>query len=429
MVDLLERLLKQNPWWEGKAPRAIAGLEKRQLFGELLKYIDKKQILVLTGLRRVGKTVLMHQLIEHLLRNNDVEPKRIAYFSFDELLAKTDPDIIETVVAAYENDILRKELENVYVFLDEINHVADWQVVLKRFYDLNGNIKFVVSGSSSVQIKEAKESLAGRVYEFELKPLSFSEFLKMRHIEVKDLTVQSLSLKKEIPGYLMRGGFPEIANEADFETSKKYVSSVVDKIIFYDLPKVFDVGNPEIMKEVFNVIAKNPGSIVEYKNISSALKVSYQTVSKYVHYMEKSYLIKSLFNFRGSPMATARKSKKIYLGTTALVLPVLDSEADFFSLLPKLVENAVVSHLGAKYFWREYFELDILYDGLPMEVKYRETVDIENNIKAVKKLGGEKLFVITKDTEKQEQKDGIAVQYVPLWKFLLDRFENCFHKG
>ncbi len=417
MQNYLERILRQNPWWEGRRIETIEGLKKRKLFRELMKYLEKKQTLSVVGLRRTGKTILLLQLIQHLLKSHN--PKKILYFSFDELLAK-EPEIIESILSSYENEILRKELKDVYIFFDEINHIKDWQVVLKRFYDLNQNIKFIVTGSSSIQIKKAKESLAGRIYEFELKPLSFSEFLDLRGIEVKNISLQALTLKNEIFRYLMFGGFPELVNEEDFQTAKKYVASVSEKIIFYDIPKVYDVGNAEILMEIFKIISKNPGSIVEFNNIASALKISYQTASKYIHYLEEAFLIKSLYNFRGSPIATSRKAKKFYLSTTALALSVLESESEFASIIPKLAENAVVSHLNAKFFWLEYFELDVLHNKIPIEVKYTDSIDIKNNISAVKKLKLKELIVVTKNTEEKRQIEKISVRLVPLWKFLLE---------
>jgi predicted AAA+ superfamily ATPase len=416
MVELLERMIRQNPWWEGKKIESIKSLKRRDLFDDILKYMNKKQIIAVIGLRRVGKTVLLFQLIDHLL--SSVEPKRILYFSFDELLAR-EPNIIEDVLTTYENEVLKQELKDVYVFFDEINHIKDWQVILKRFYDLDKNIKFVVSGSASIEIKKAKESLAGRIFEFELKPLSFIEFLKLKGIELKDLKLQSLTIKKELSKYLMYGGFPELLNEDNFEVCKRYVNSIVEKIIFSDIPKIYDVGEPEILKGIFDIIAKSPGNIIEYKNIASALKISYQTVSKYISYLESAYLIRSLYNFRGSPLAAARKLKKYYLFNHALSLVALDSEADLISIMPKIVENVVICHLDAKYFWREYFDIDVLHNKLPIEIKYGGSFDIKNNINAVKKLKMKSLIVITKDVEKTESREGIFVKYIPLWKFLL----------
>ncbi|MBI5332584.1 MAG: ATP-binding protein [Candidatus Aenigmarchaeota archaeon] len=415
MLEIRERLVRQNPWWQGKPIESIREMKKRELFSEIIEYLDKKQILAILGLRRVGKTVLVYQIIEHLIGKR-IDPRQILYFSFDELLAR-DPNIIENVLQIYEKDILMQDLKNVYIIFDEISHVNDWQVILKRFYDMEKRIKIIVTGSAGIQINKAKESLAGRIYEFELKPLNFREFLMLKGIDFKDVS-HSLAIRQELVNYLMKGGFPEIMEENDFVKARKYVNSIVEKIVLSDIPKVYDVGNPEILREIFYIIAKKPGCIIEFKTIAETLNITYQTVSKYLHYLERAYLIKSLYNYRGSPIVSARKSKKIYLSTTSLSISSLDSDIDFSAIIPAIAENAAVVSLNAKYFWREYYELDIIHDKIPFEVKYGEP-DIRNNINAVKKLKMKRLVVITKDIEKKEQREGIAVQYIPLWRFLL----------
>jgi predicted AAA+ superfamily ATPase len=415
-------MLRLNPWWEGKEIEKTKGLKKRFLLAELSKYIKDPQIIAITGLRRVGKTVLIHQMIEELIKK--VDAKRILYFSFDEILGKS-PNIIEKVLSTYENEILRKELKDVYVFLDEINHVNYWQVIVKRFYDLSKRIKFIVSGSSNLFIRKTKESLAGRIYEFELKPLSFKEFLYLQGKEVKDTTIQSRDIKRELSNYFIRGGFPEIMEEEDFEKINKYVSSVVDKIIFYDIPKVFDVAEPMILKEILSIIARKPGALIEYQKIASTFSISYQTVSKYINCLEKAFLIKLLYNYRGSPIAMARKSKKAYMATHSIIPAFLSRENDIFNIIGEVVENIVIMHINADFFWRKYYEVDAIYDKTPLEVKYREDPkDIKGVLNTAKKLKTRRLTVVTKDFEKVEVKDGIEIVYIPLWKFLMEPFNK-----
>ena len=129
-MTLLERIIKQNPWWEKKEIEEIKNYQKRFLLKELWQYRDDSQIIAVLGMRRTGKTVLLLQTIEKLLKN--IPPKKILYFSFDEILGK-DPEIIEKVIEIYENEILKDELKNVYIFFDEVNHLKNWQVILKRY--------------------------------------------------------------------------------------------------------------------------------------------------------------------------------------------------------------------------------------------------------------------------------------------------------
>ena len=421
---LSERMLRQNPWWQGQEVEEIKNYKERFLLNEIEKYFDDSQMIAILGLRRTGKSVLLFQIIKRFL--SKVSPKRILYFSFDEILGK-DPEILEKIVEIYENEILKEDLKSVYIFFDEINHLENWQVILKRFYDLKRKIKFFVSGSSSIYLKKTKESLAGRIYEFNLSPLDFDEYLYLKGVGVKNLSLERLTLKKELNKYFLSGSFPEIIDESDFSKVKKYVNSVVDKIIFYDIPKVYEISQPEVLKMIFSFIAQRPGMILEYQSLANSLRVTYQTVSKYVEYLEKSFLVKLVYNFRGSPVARARKLKKAYMGSINLTSGFLDSERELLEKTPLLAENLVCLHLDAKWFWRKYTEIDFYHKDTSIEVKYTETKpDIKNSLLAAKDLKSKKLLVITKDIEQQENQKGIKINYLPLWKFLLsekERFE------
>ncbi|RKX60462.1 MAG: hypothetical protein DRP29_02600 [Thermodesulfobacteriota bacterium] len=416
-MTLLERMLRQNPWWQGREIEDIRNYRERFLLKEIERYFDEPQIIAIIGLRRTGKTVLLFQIVKKMLKR--VSPKRILYFSFDEILGK-DPEIIEKIIEIYENEILKEDLEKVYIFFDEINHIENWQVILKRFYDLRKRIKFFVSGSSSIYIKKTKESLAGRLYEFNLSPLGFSEYLYLKGIEIKDVSLQTLTLKRELNKYFLSGSLPEIAGEENFSKVKKYVESVIDKIIFYDIPKVYEVTNPEALKMILSFIAQRPGIILEYQSLASSLGLTYQTVSKYVKYLENTFLIKLVYNFRGSPIAQARKLKKAYLGAVSLAAGFLEEEREFLEKLPLLAENLVCLHLGAKWFWKKYTEIDFYHKGIPVEVKYTEKEpDIKNALLAAKSLKSRRIIVITKDITRKEEQDEIEIDYLPLWKFLI----------
>jgi len=414
-MTLLERILKQNLWWEKKEIEEIRDYKERFLLKEIWEYLKDPQIIAILGLRRTGKTVLLLQIIKRLLKG--ISPKKILYFSFDEILGK-DPEVIEKILEIYENEILKENLKNVYIFFDEINHLENWQIILKRFYDLKRNIKFFISGSSSIYLKKTKESLAGRIYEFNLPPLDFKEFLYLKGIEIKDIFLQRLTLKKELNKYFFSGSFPEIINESDFLKVKKYVNSVIEKIIFYDIPKVYEIAKPEVLKTILSFVAQKPGMLMEYQTLASNLGISYQTISKYVGYLEKSFLIKLIYNFRGSPIARARKLKKAYLGSINLISGFLDSEKELFEKLPFLAENLVCLYLDARWFWKKYTEIDFYHQKTAIEVKYGETKpDIKNAILAAKTLKSQKLLIITKDIEEKKK----SIEFIPLWKWLLKR--------
>lgn len=420
-MEIMEKLRDQNPWWFGEEIKRIAGLKERLLIKQVKKYIENPQILAILGLRRVGKTVLLHQIISSLL--NGIEAKRILYFSFDEISGK-QPDIIEKVLSTYQEIILKDKLSEVYIFLDEINHVEQWQVALKYYYDLGQNIKFIISGSSSVLIKKSKESLAGRIYEFELKPLSFWEYLYLKDKEIKNVVLQSQDIRRELAEYFLNGSFPEIIREKDFDKVKRYVESIIDKVIFQDLPKIYNIGRPEILKELLSLIASKPGMIIEHKTLADVLSVNQKTVAKYVNYLEKAFIIKLLYNYRGSPVASARKAKKAYLTAHSISAVFAHNEIDIQKIQEALAENLVVVHSGSTFFWRAYYEVDVLKDGAPIEVKYKDKVrdrEIKGSIEYAKKFRKSEIVVVTKSLRETKKIDGLSISYVPLGEWLLEQ--------
>src|SRR3989304_9313835 len=159
-----------NPWWrDGKVPAGLLG-RKRRAFDDVIKYIDKRQIALLTGLRRVGKTTLMYQIVEELLEKGG-NRYNILYFSFDEMRYDLDE-----LIKQFEIEVLRKEIskEKVFIFLDEIQKLKDWPSKVKLLYDMNPKAKIFLTGSAQITMwKGIRESLAGRFFDFRISPLNF----------------------------------------------------------------------------------------------------------------------------------------------------------------------------------------------------------------------------------------------------------------
>ena len=137
---------------------------------------------------------------------------------------------------------------------------------------------------------------------------------------------------------------------------------------------------------------------------------------------EKAFLIKLIYNFRGSPVVRARKIKNAYLGSINLIAGFLDSEDKVLGKLPFLAENIICLYLDAKWFWRKYTEIDFYHNKTPIEVKYTQTKpDIKNALLATKNLKANELFIIAKDIEQEETQKNIKTSYIPLWRFLLEK--------
>ena len=413
-----------NDWWTtGKVRANLLKPYKRPLFHQILKYMDDKQIILVYGLRRVGKTTLFYQLIQQLL-DDGVDPGNILYFAFDVTKAE-----IEDVLRTYEQEKLRRNFDSaarIFIFFDEIHKTGDWQNELKIFYDLYPNIKFFICGSASISIqKRAKESLAGRMYDFMLKPLSFNEFLKLKGVPVEfdEWQLYERSVLPLFHDYLLKGGFPEILEEESEEKIRHYLrNNVLERIIYVDLPSEFGIKDMELLKTLVELVARNPGLRINYDALSRDLKRSKPTIINYINYLEYALILKLVRNLRPGFLATSRKMRKAYPNNVAFAR-IFAPEAD----PGKVIETAVLQALDAGYYFRDnHTEIDfILKSGkiVPIEVKYGTNVELKQFTRALNKIGLDYGIVITRDIYKEEEIKGKRILMVPAWAFLLFKQE------
>ncbi|MEK6951597.1 MAG: ATP-binding protein [Nanoarchaeota archaeon] len=428
----IEKLSEMNHWWKlGGIKKELSPDYKRKLFFEIKKYLKLRQIIAIVGLRRVGKTTLLYQLIDQFIKEN-ISPKNILYFSFDESIEE-----IREVMDIYQEEILKKDLsgEKIYIFLDEIQKLKNWQDKIKIYYDLYPNIKFFISGSASLNILlDAKESLAGRIFHFNLNILSFEEFLELKDKNIKkikeNISLWKREIKIELKEYLIKP-FPEIINVND-EIGKKYIKeSVIEKAIFRDLSALFDVKDIELIEKLINVIASNPGIIINLDDLSKDFGRSRQVISNYLYYLECCFILKSLKNFRGSFRVSSRKLKRYYLIHPCLALSLSNAEEG------KIIENLVQFITNAPYFWRERNkEVDFVIikenQIIPIEVKYVLKVklkDIKGMIKFLEVFKIKEGFIITGDYEAEDKIKDKKIKFIPLWRWLLtDNNQNHLSK-
>jgi len=402
--------------------------KKREVFNKLIDEIKTRQIISLTGMRRTGKSVLLKQIIDYLISVEKVKRENILFYSFDEEQPKID-DVIKEYESKTAKDIL-KENAKIYIFLDEIQKLENWQNQIKYYYDNYSNIKFFVSGSSSLFIKKkTRESLAGRIYEFTLYPLSFREFLIFRDKEefIEKPSMFENLLKGEFLSYLKRQ-FIEIINENE-ERAGKYLQTLVEKIVYQDIPKVFPIENEDLLMKIIKIISSAPGMILDYKSLSNELGISRVTLSNYFFYLEESFLIRKLYNFSKNNLTSEKKMKKFYLSSTSLFTFLNNSVEE-----SKLIENLIVVNTGASFFWRtpQKYEVDIVLtknnEVIPIEIKYKNNIlpkEVKNLIHFSKDFKIQKAIMITKDFSgvnnfKLENDKILEINFIPAWRFLLN---------
>jgi predicted AAA+ superfamily ATPase len=430
--DYITRLIYEyNPHLSGKEFEVLE--YKRHLYSELKTWLKKKQIMAIVGLRRTGKTTIMRQLMADVGKNT-------AFFSFDEVESQ------EKEVLVYVIDYFINNFQSKHIFLDEVHYVKDWQGVLKRFYDTK-SVKFIISGSESLELKRARDSLAGRIVTFTLHPLSFLEFIEMkgRTVDMRDLKGSPATKMKKIYtrlitdreffesefiDYIYKGAFPEMIHEKDDKIIRKYVSEiVVNKILFRDIPNIFNIRRKKLLSEIMRYVSNNSSNLFEIKNLCNIFDADYETVSNYLFYLQSSFLIKISENYSGSIAKRMRRNKKIYVVHPTIAFGILGYSREM--LIDRIIGPYVETVFAGELFWRDKNknEVDVVIKDknlIPIEVKFKNIVssaDLKGLIRFMDEFDQKLGYVITKNKFHEEKIGNKKLIYVPAWLFLLIKKE------
>lgn len=353
-----EILYRYNPWWEdGFKPEKV--FSRPNIFKNLENALDSKQIVILTGLRRVGKTTLMKQMIDHLIRVKGVDPKLVLYVSLDDYLL-ADNTILE-IIEEYRKMQRLSFSEKVYLFLDEITYKKDFELQLKNIYDQH-NAKVYVSSSSASVLKSKKAFLTGRNVVLEVLPLDFEEYLSFKEIKAKKSDAHLL--EKYFENFMRTGGMPEYVLTGNIE----YLKELVDDIIQKDIAAFHGVRDVQILKDYFLLLMERAGKIISINKIAKILDISPDSARRYLQMFADSYLI-FLVSRSGKTNERLLSAKKIYaadLGVRVYFTGFRDKGS--------LFENYVylkIKKTNPSYVYQEGNEIDFLTeDKTLIEVKY-----------------------------------------------------------
>ena len=424
-------LSKWNSWWrDGSVKKELLG-KRRNSFYEIIKFADKRQIIAIKGQRRVGKTTLMYQIIDYLLKEMKIDKFKILYFSFDEEIEE-----IDRLLDFYQKDVLKNKIDKfdkIYLFFDEIQKLKDFSKKIKILYDLNPNLKIFISGSSSFEIdKGYKENLTGRCIEFILKPLTFKEYLNFKNINVdkERVNVYIKDLEIELLKYILNSGIIEVINEDDEEFIRKYfIDSILNRIIYQDITQSFRISEPEMMIKIFKIISSRPGSILNYQNLSMELGRDRRTIEKYIDYLKYSMLINLIFNFSKNLSTSEKKLKKVYNINTTYSYLFSKEMSNLNETLPFIYETIIVNNFDINFFFRTTSKREVDFIKIdnnkiiPIELKYKERIrndDLNGLIYFLDKFKLDEGILLTKDLKKEEMINNKKIDFIPLIEFLLN---------
>ena len=382
---------------------------------------------VLIGLRRAGKSTLLYKIVKDLVEKG-IEWNQIIYINFeDERLAEFSLNDF--------NDLLSVQAELSdkigYFFLDEVQNIEGWEKFARRMADSKEHT-FITGSNAKMLSQEIENRLGGRYLTKYITPYNFTEFLTAKQIDFSDKAIfgtkESGKIKREFSEYFYFGGFPETLN---YQNKREYVSSIYQKVLLGDIAARNGIRNPNGLQLLMKKIAESVKDEISYSKLHNILKtigvkISKDIVIDYIGYAKQSFLIFTIKNYF-SKFVEKETTPKYYFNDNGLLNLFLNKEE------PRLLENLVAINLWNNYKGNVYYlktqNLDVDFfieeTGTAIQVAYsitnisddRETKSL---VEAAKTLKEAKEFVIiTYEEEKELNIDGVKIQVIPVWKWLL----------
>lgn len=356
---------------------------RRKIVGELIKYLETDDIIVLHGARQVGKTYILYWLKEYLEKNGH----KSYYIDLeDSRLVKTlNLGVGEFINHLKEEGFWADGKKKIYVFIDEIQYLENPSEFLKLIADHNKNIKLIVSGSSSFEIKSKfKDSLVGRTVNFEIFNLSFEEFLLFKDYyfnKKETITDKKIDeLKSLFKSFVLCGGYPKIALTEEIDLKGKYLQQIIDTYVKKDIRDLAQVKDIEKFNKLIEVLAAQSGQLLNVAELSNTCDISKQTIEKYLFILENTYIIKLVRPFHKNIRSELFKTPKIFFYDSGLAqilwLKELQKE-----IIGSVFETGIYAELVKKYgrenvyYWRtkDKNEIDFIIKDknkmIPIEVK------------------------------------------------------------
>jgi len=358
----------------------------RAILPEIRKYLDTDDVVVLHGARQVGKTHILYALRDELRAAGrathyiDLEDSRFVRL-LDSGVGSFLDHLSEEGVQATKGE------ERVFVFIDEIQYLADPSSFLKLIADHHRRVKLIVSGSSSFAIRDKfRDSLVGRTVDFEIFPLRFDEFLVFKgragEAENARTAVRIDELRGLFREFVLYGGYPKVVLTPGIERKEKYLQQIIDTYVrkdIRDLARIADIGK---FNRLVEVLASQSGQLLNVAEVSSTIRLAKPTVERHLFLLENTYILRLVRPFSGNVRSELTKMPKVFFFDTGL-LQMLWLKGLQKEVLGPVFETAIFAELVKRYgresvlYWRtkDRREIDFIVRDrrrvLPIEAKVR----------------------------------------------------------
>ena len=402
-------------------------------------------IVAIVGVRRAGKTYLMFNAIKHLIKKVGIE--NILYVDFENAkLIGVGVDNLDELLVAFKEIFTPNKGKKIYLFLDEIQSIEGWEKWVRGLHNRRG-YKIIISGSSATLLsREIATALRGRSINFEIFPLSFKEFLKVRKyqydIDIIRHTEEKGVVLKYLNEYIQYGSFPEVVLSVE-RLKNRLLASYFDAIFHHDIIERYRIRNVNLMENFLTYLLNNNAKYISLGKIENSfktmgMKVSKKTLGEYLKYAKDVFFIFPLEIFSYKIKDRLQYPRKVYSIDPGLVNALTPTSSKNTG---QLYENIVFLHLQRKrvknpllgiYYWkdRQGREVDfVITEGLKpkevIQVSYDvsspETMKRETRglLKAMEEFNLDNGLIITGYYSGEEKRGGKFIKFIPLYEWLL----------
>ena len=416
MKDLLKQIiLEQQEILHAQNKRYV----QRYIADE---WLQTSEILIISGIRRCGKSVLMQQIRDRLVEKDfffNFDDERLANFKLDDF-----QKLQECFVELFGE-------QHTYYF-DEIQNIEGWERFVRRLY--NAGNKIVITGSNARMLsRELGTHLTGRYIQVEIYTFSFQEYLAMNEIPVNAKTLYTTTgratMVKSFVKYMECGGFPKFLQDG----SVSYLTSLYESIIYRDILTRNGLTNEKEMQELMFYLASNATKRVTYSSLGKVVGIQHpDTIKNYLEYIQQTYLISQLFRYDPSVKKQMMSPKKIYFVDNAIIKRIGFNATENNGVF---LENLVFIELKRRgwdvYYYADKKECDfIVRKGLHISDAYQVTLKMDSPQTREREIAGvreamqayslSKGYILTfEGKETINFDDGTIVEVVPVWEWIL----------
>src|SRR3989344_549626 len=385
----------------------------------LEKYLQNKFIIIISGIRRCGKSTLIKKI-------KSLHPGYYLNFDDERLLSFK----VENFQLLYET-FLELYGERKIFYFDEIQNIIGWERFVRRLSE-QGKKVFVTGSNATLLSRELGTHLTGRYLEVRLYPFSFNEFLKFKKFKLEKNSVyhtsSKVALKQHFEEYLLEGGFPEYLKEKN----KDYLKLLYENILYRDILVRYNLSSEKNLKDLVYLAVTNLSGRISFNSLTKLLNISSPTtIKEYFDYLENSYLTFLVSPFEYSLKKQIRLPKKIYLIDNALAAYL---GFRFSKDHGRLLENLVFLELKRRgkdiYYFSDSNECDfVLKEGTNLVEAIQVCYELNPGnqerekaglLEAMKKLKIKKGLILTLEQEEELNLSGKKISIKPVWKWLLE---------